>query len=227
MNKKIHAIWLGGSMNAMTFACIDDWDKQGYQYKLWTELDPEIMQWIEGCRFAKECYQRGLYAFVTDYLRLKVLKQDGGLYLDTDVTIQKDFSSLFEDIQFSVGYESINELGTAIIYAKNSSKILDRLIRFYEEDIYDSPLFMGPSIMTHFVISENIQAQENCKLYPLEYFYNYQGESKSFVKSSNSYLIHWFQHSWKNPQKTQYLRSKHMGLLGKLYVWQKYFFRLN
>ena len=86
-NKTIHAIWLGNRLPPLAHVCIDDWRKQGYDYKLWLDTDPQIKRWIQECTFARECYQRGLLAFVTDYLRLKILTQEGGLYLDTDVTI--------------------------------------------------------------------------------------------------------------------------------------------
>lgn len=91
----IHAIWLGGCLPSITHICIDDWSKQGYQYKLWTDADPKIKDWIAHCKFAKKCYDKGLYAFVTDCLRLKILAEEGGLYLDVDVTINNDPFPLF------------------------------------------------------------------------------------------------------------------------------------
>lgn len=227
MNKTIHAIWLGKKMTPLSFACVDDWQKQGYSVRLWTEQDTEIIQWIEACEFAKACFQRGLYAFVTDYLRLKILQQHGGLYLDTDVTIQRDPFPLFEKFTFSVGYEDKQYLGTAIIYAEKDSLILNALIGFYESEILRSPLYMGPGIMTEIVINQGWKEKENVCLYPSDYFYCYQGEAFSFNKPESSHLIHWFQHSWKDPKKEVFLKSKHLGLLGKLYVWQKAFFRFK
>ena len=102
MNETIHAIWLGSRMPPLAHACIDDWSKQGYHYRLWTESDQAINEWVDSCAFAKVCYQKKLYAFVSDYLRLKVLQRDGGLYLDTDVTIRKDPFPLFSGLQLSL-----------------------------------------------------------------------------------------------------------------------------
>lgn len=223
----IHAIWLGHKLTPLSFACIDDWKKQGYQVKLWTENDPEIIEWINNCQFSRECYKRKLYAFVTDYLRLKVLQHSGGLYLDTDVTIQKNPFALFENLDFSVGFEDKKMLGTAVIYASKNSIILEKLISFYETDIMKSDLFMGPGIMTTLIINSDNNNNERYKLYPPDFFYAYQGEHMHFKKTENSYLIHWFQHSWKNPKQEVFLKSKHEGLLGKFYTWQKYFFRCN
>jgi len=224
-NNKIHAIWLGNKLTPLALVCIEDWKKQGYEYKVWKEEDSLITEWIDGCEFAKECYKRGLYAFVTDYLRLKILQHEGGLYLDTDVTVQKNPFPLFEECQFAVGYESESMIGTACIYAQKESKILANLIDFYEHKILSSPLYMGPGIMTHVLIDNEMKDIEKSLIFPVEYFYCYLGNGQEFTTPDNSYLVHWFQHSWKDPRKAIYLKSKHMGLLGKIYTWQKYIFK--
>ncbi len=227
MNKTIHAIWLGNKMTPLSLACVDDWSKQNYTVKLWTENDSEIMTWINDCEFARKCFERGLYAFVTDYLRLKVLYKYGGLYLDTDVTIQKDPFELFNGVNFSVGYEDEHNLGTAIIYSQKESQILNELIHFYENEIMSSSLYMGPKIMTELVINRGHKNLESNHIYQPEYFYAYQGESFFFDKTNNCYLIHWYQHSWNDPKKEIFIKSKHLGILGKIYVWQKCFFRIK
>ncbi|WP_232060921.1 glycosyltransferase family 32 protein [Vibrio taketomensis] len=201
MNCVIHAIWLGKNMSPLSLTCIDDWLKQGYSVKLWTDADEEILSWIDSCYFAKECYKRGLFAFVTDYLRLKILHTYGGLYLDTDVTIRKNPFTLFENVNFSVGFESEKHLGTAIIYANNKSDILQKIINFYENEIMTSPLYMGPEIMTHFINRKVNNNPNEIALYPTEYFYSYKGDGKVFATHDNSYLVHWFQHSWKDPKE--------------------------
>lgn len=225
MNETIHAIWLGSRMPPLAHACIDDWSKQGYHYRLWTESDQAINEWVDSCAFAKVCYQKKLYAFVSDYLRLKVLQREGGLYLDTDVTIRKDPFPLFSGLQFSVGYENQDFLGTASIYAEKNSRILAALIDFYESAIWESPLYIGPQILTSLLVDKGLQELERCKLYPVEYFYGYQQEPMNFVAPDNSYLIHWFQHSWGRAPGLVFLKSKHLGFWGRLYTWQKYFFR--
>lgn len=225
MIKKVHAVWLGDRMPPLAHACLDDWAKQGYDFKLWTDQDDCVRGWIESCAFAKECYKRKLYAFVSDYLRLKVLEREGGLYLDTDVTIRKDPFSLFSGAAFSVGYENEKYFGTAVIYAQRDSIILRKVIDFYEKDIWMSPLYIGPQILTHLLIDKDFKSLELCKLYPVEYFYNYQQEPLEFVASENSHLIHWFQNSWGKSPGLVFLKTKHLGAIKSFYIWQKYFFR--
>jgi mannosyltransferase OCH1-like enzyme len=222
---KIHAIWLGYKMPPLSHACLDDWAKMGFEYRLWTESDDLVMDWIKSCSFAKACYERGLYAFVSDYLRLKILQQEGGLYLDTDVTIRRDPFPLFLEKKFVIGYETTEYLGTAAIYANRDSIILAELITFYECGIWESPLYIGPQIATHFIVGQGLFEKEKCDLLPTTFFYPYQQEPLGFKCPEESYLVHWFQHSWKRSPKMTFLKSKHLGVLGKLYLQQKYFFR--
>ncbi|MGL6004620.1 glycosyltransferase family 32 protein [Aeromonas sobria] len=224
-SEPIHAIWLGDRLPPLAQVCIDDWRKQGYTYKLWLETDPKIKAWIEACEFAKKCYEKGLYAFVTDYLRLKILADEGGLYLDTDVTIDKNPFSLFMPYDFCVGYEAEGKIGTAIIYAKKNSAHLALLIEFYENKIMKSELYMGPDIMTYFIESD--EKSNNIKVFDKCFFYDYSGEKISYSPNPSKYMTHWFQHSWKRSKGLVFLKSKSKGILGALYEYQKEFFRFR
>ena len=42
-----------------------------------------------------------MWAYVADYMRVKTLYEHGGIYLDTDVTIYKDFEPLLKDNMFA------------------------------------------------------------------------------------------------------------------------------
>ena len=48
-------------------------------------------------KFFKLCYEKKLWGFATDYLRTKILYENGGIYLDTDIEIIKSFDSLLEN----------------------------------------------------------------------------------------------------------------------------------
>lgn len=221
----IHAIWLGDCLPPLAHVCIDDWRKQGYKYRLWLETDSKIKSWIGGCEFAQKCYDKGLYAFVTDYLRLKILAEEGGLYLDTDVTIDKNPFPLFKQYDFCVGYESECQVGTAIIYANKKSTHLASLIDFYENEIMGSELYMGPDIMTY-IIEKDVQ-NNKLKVFEQTFFYDYSGEKISYLPNPRRYMTHWFQHSWKRSKELVFLKSKSKGILGFLYEYQKELFRLR
>jgi len=226
--KHIHSVWLGDKMNTLAQVCISDWEKQGYQYTIWTDSNPTVQKWINECRFARECYKRKLYAFVSDYIRLKALEAEGGLYLDTDVTLFKNPFHLFDDLDFSVGYESKSETGTALIYATPYSKILRRLIEFYEHDIWTSNLYIGPQIQTHVLFDEKMVSSENCHVYEKAFFFDYNPDKNMMdykPDNNNCYAIHWFNNSWSKTAGLGFLIGKHKGPIGRFYEWQKQLLR--
>ncbi|MCG9650446.1 mannosyltransferase [Vibrio brasiliensis] len=225
--KKIHTVWLGSQMNTLAQVCIADWAKQGFDVTVWTDQSHLVKEWINQCRFARECLDRKLYAFVSDYIRLKVLQHTGGLYLDTDVTITKDPFELFEGLRFSVGYETDTQTGTAVIYSEPNSKILARLIEFYEKDIWYSPLYIGPSIQTHVLFKEGFKEKEKCVIYPKDYFFEYGPDihKLTYTPSPSVYMTHWFNNSWSSKANLGFLIGKHKNQWGQFYEWQKQIFR--
>lgn len=225
--KKIHTVWLGSQMNTLAQVCIADWVKQGFDVTVWTDQSHLVKEWINECRFARKCLDRKLYAFVSDYIRLKVLQHTGGLYLDTDVTITKDPFELFEGLCFSVGYETDTQTGTAVIYSEPNSKILARLIEFYEKDIWLSPLYIGPSIQTYVLFQEDWRNREACRIYEKAAFFEYDPDKYKleYTPSEKVYMTHWFNNSWSSKRNLGFLIGKHKGPIGRFYEWQKQLLR--
>lgn len=88
--KIIHYCWFGGQpKTAFIKSCIKTWNKKlpEYQIKEWNETTFDI----ESNKFVKEAYRHKKYAFVADYVRLYVLYNEGGIYMDTDVKVFRTF----------------------------------------------------------------------------------------------------------------------------------------
>ena len=83
----------------------------------------KIIEWNEGnCNLAEnqyvhDAYVRGLWAFVSDYVRLKVLYEYGGIYFDTDVEVKKPFPENFFEADLVLGYMYECAISTAVIMA--------------------------------------------------------------------------------------------------------------
>lgn len=79
--------------------CIESWKKYlpDYEFKLWNE---DTFNINEATSFVREAYEAKYYAFVSDYVRFYVLKEFGGIYLDTDVEVLRpiDDSILCNDL---------------------------------------------------------------------------------------------------------------------------------
>ena len=82
--KIIHYCWFGGgTISPENRKCMESWKKYCPDYKIieWNEQNFEISQ----NRYAQQAYAAKRYALVSDYVRLAVLYEYGGIYLDTDV----------------------------------------------------------------------------------------------------------------------------------------------
>ena len=224
MLRTIHSVWLGPRMPPLAHACIDDWKKQGYTVRLWTEKDELVRKLIAGNSFSRECYSRKLYAFVSDYLRLEILRQYGGIYLDLDVTIRKDPFPLCDGNKFVAGYESSTKVGTAVIYSEPDSTVLKRASSFYEDDIWRSELFIGPDILTKVIDGLSFNNEVECVLLPENTFFPYKGEPLDFDCPDEAVLIHWFEHSWKGSKGMFFLKTKSYNFWRKAYEFQKHLF---
>lgn len=86
--KIIHYCWFGGKPLPEEAKCfIDTWKKYCPEYHIqqWNENNFDINQ----NQYCREAYAAKKWAFVADYVRLKVLYEYGGIYMDTDVEIKK------------------------------------------------------------------------------------------------------------------------------------------
>ena len=91
--KIIHYCWFGGKpLPASAKKCIDSWKRFFPQYiiKQWDESNFDV----NSIPYTKEAYERGKYAFVSDYARFVVIAKEGGIYFDTDVEVIKDMSDI-------------------------------------------------------------------------------------------------------------------------------------
>ena len=91
--KVIHYCWFGN--NPLPFEvkkCIDSWKKicPDYEIKRWDETNFDVYQ----NDFIKSAYGSKAWAFVSDYARLKIVYDEGGIYLDTDVELKKSLDEL-------------------------------------------------------------------------------------------------------------------------------------
>ena len=85
--KKIHYCWFGGQPKTeLATHCIESWKK--------IHPDFEIVEWndenspLEDNNYVKEAYDQKKWAFVSDYVRSKVMLEHGGIYMDTDMELK-------------------------------------------------------------------------------------------------------------------------------------------
>ena len=120
--KIIHYCWLSGDpFPDLINKCIDSWHNilSDYEFMLWDtrKIDVNSNLWL------KQAYENKKYAFAADYIRFFALYHYGGIYLDADVEVLKDFKSLLIEKQL-LGEEASGDIEAAVI----GGEILFRLL---------------------------------------------------------------------------------------------------
>lgn len=93
--KKIHYCWFGRNpLTESAKKCIESWKKYCPEYEIieWNENNFDLTE----NRYAREAYEQKKWAFVSDYARLKIVYEQGGIYMDVDVELIKPLDELTE-----------------------------------------------------------------------------------------------------------------------------------
>lgn len=87
---------------------------------------------ISANRYAQQAYEAKKYAFVSDYVRLAVVYEYGGIYLDTDVELVRPLDELLELPGF-MGFQNNNEVATGLGFgACKGNPVVQALLRDYD-----------------------------------------------------------------------------------------------
>lgn len=130
--KVIHYCWFGkGEMPKLAKKCIKSWKKYcpDYEIVLHTEDNFDLTQ----NRYLYEAYKAGKWAFVSDYARLKIIYDNGGIYLDTDVELIKPIDDLVKLNGF-MGYDEKGIVATGLGFgAEKGNKIVYEFLKDYDD----------------------------------------------------------------------------------------------
>lgn len=134
--RKIHYIWLGHQKSLITRKAIKTWRKRAPEY--------QIVEWNESNlpNFKNKFYQQALankdYAFASDYARLKILQQYGGIYMDTDMYLLKDPSKILSDreLVFSIQDPKVI-ISTSFIAASPNQEFINKAVKLYNDVHYN------------------------------------------------------------------------------------------
>lgn len=91
------------------------WEKYapGFEIKQWNEENFDLTT----CSWSKDAYEAGLWAFVSDYVRFKILYECGGIYMDVGSELIRDISPLMGSVPFTAIEESSLTATTGLIVA--------------------------------------------------------------------------------------------------------------
>lgn len=120
-------VWWGGYSD-LEIQCMASWKEKLPDYKIikWDETNFPINEHP----YAKQAYDAGKWAFVSDYARVWILYHYGGIYLDTDYEIVENLDKYLKYNVF-MGTENADYIGTAIIGAEKENWLMAEMLNYY------------------------------------------------------------------------------------------------
>lgn len=216
--KVIHYCWFGkGELPASVKKCIESWKKYCPDYEIicWNEDNTDISE----NRYASEAYRAKKWAFVTDYVRLRVVYEYGGIYLDTDVELIKPLDSLIEGGAY-LGFEEKGLVSTGVGFAAEAgNRVIGEILKDYDDipfiledgsyDLTPCPKRNTQTLKRLGMDTENTsQTFMGMRFLPEEYLcpMNYYSGKKKITE--NTYSIHHYSASWTSSVTKRTTRIK-------------------
>lgn len=105
----------------------------GYEIKQWDESNYNVNK----NPYTRAAYKSKKWAFLTDYVRLDILYQHGGIYMDTDVKLIKSLDLLIQKGPF-MAFEQRGRVNTGVGFAcEPGNLIVQENKRYYEEHSFN------------------------------------------------------------------------------------------
>lgn len=218
--KKIHYCWFGRAEKPkQAKKCIESWKKYCPDY--------EIIEWNEdnfdiNCNaYVQMCYEQKKYAFLTDYVRLVVVLEHGGIYFDTDVEAVRSFDDLLDYGAF-YGFETSDYINTGEGFgAEAGNEIVLQMLHEYDrlldgkQGTIGCPILNTEALLKFGLVQDGqMQRIRNAVVFPQDYFNPYDDPTGVLTMTENTFSIHWYGKSWLD--KKTVLRSKLMKPLHRL-----------
>ncbi len=217
----LHLCWFGkGKYPELVQMCIESWKRvlPDYRIMVWNE-DTFDVQCID---YTKEAYYQRKWAFVSDYVRLAVLEQYGGVYMDTDLEVIRDFSNILDKHRFVSSTLEGGLITAGFIAAEPHHPFIVTLKKKYEDGYFQRhdgsiEFCMNPLLFTKvamdmygFIVGQAANDRnDDFAIYPLEYFMPYRKtlfsktpySHSNYVVTENTYTIHHDMGSWGHESK--------------------------
>ena len=207
--KKIHQIWIGPrvlpekyvEMTANMKAMHPDWE-----YKLWTHDE------LFNDRYADDIYLQAYlkepdtfrWAFIADRIKLLLLRDFGGVYVDVDAKYIKSFDVVMDKLEerhtFFAGmktYDVQSSLIECAVYgAAPNSRLINLCLDFYQDTRWAHGCMDFSNVIVH-------NLEDDALLLSSKYFYAFEEFEETIVLHEPE-DIRLYSHSDENNAKEEY-----------------------
>ena len=203
--KIIHYVWFGKKPYPKKVQyCLDSWKRilPEYEFKRWDETNFDVNSVL----FTKQAAEHKMWAFVSDYVRIKAMYDYGGWYLDTDVEVLKPLSP-FENNHIVLGTDENGSL-TAVYGTEPKEEIWRNILAKYDNEKFLQEDGSLNKQVINIYIQEEMQKigyikknelqnlQNGIIVYPDDYFHVISLEKGTRHQTENSTCIHWQTMLW-------------------------------
>lgn len=222
--KIIHYCWFGKNpIPEKVEKCIISWKKFCPDY--------EIIQWnednydVNSISYVKDAYKEKKWAFVSDYARLDIVYNYGGIYLDTDVELIKSLDDLLQNNVF-LCMEKNCRIATGLGFGGvRHNEVIKELMDIYKNQSFYKPdgnlnLTACPKYTTDYFmdygyeLEDKTQMVNNTLILSSDYFCPMHYKTGKLEITENTYGIHWYGMSWF-PESDKHIHETEVKIRSK------------
>ena len=210
--KTIHYCWFGhGKKPKLAEKCIDSWKRVCPEYKIieWNEENFDL----NSTPYTRYCYENKKWAYLSDYVRLAVVYDHGGIYFDTDVEVIRSLDGLLENEAF-FAFENDQNIASGLGFgAEKNSRYVRAMMDQYAFSGEEEVCLRGcPGLNTKALLPYGVklngkwQKIDRMVVLPVDYMNPYDDPTGRLMITDNTISIHWYAKSAMS--KRSVLRSK-------------------
>lgn len=203
----VHYCWFGGAPKPPEVRrCMESWRR--------VLPDCEVVEWNEsniptGDPYLEAALARGLWSKASNLVRLQVLRDHGGIYLDTDVEVVRPFGRLLEEacvVGFQQRENTSDWVNNAVLLAAPGHPFLSACIDLTRDHFQRTGEFLRSPQVTTTVLKDaglhryGDQYVESVRVVPKDFFYPHAW-NEAFDPgqlTENTYCIHHWRYSWRD-----------------------------
>lgn len=216
--KVIHYCWFG--KNEIPNQCrkwMESWKHYCPDYEIieWNEDNYDVHKSL----YISQAYELGKWAFVSDYARIDIIHEYGGVYLDTDVELLKNMDVMLRNDAFC-GFETNKYVAYGLGFgAKRHHPIVSEIKEYYDNICFVSesgvlnqttcPVIQTNVMKQHGLICNGeFQFVDDMTVYPSRILCGMSPHSFRVQRDLKyTYAIHHYASSWDDDQKWRWRKN--------------------
>ncbi len=209
IGKKIHCFWFSGDKKPEKYQkCVDSWKRVCPDYSI-VEWNAENYDYEKNV-FVKQAFEKRKWAFVSDYARLDVIYNYGGIYLDMDVELLNNFEPLLGfKAFFNFGTQHVIDLGSGFGSVRGNPFIGELLELYNDKEFcnedgipmvwkYVQPVFIKDVFRKHGIkLDGSMQLVNDMLILPRRYYTPVDDFlMENYVQTEETRGIHHYNAGW-------------------------------